>query len=184
LTDEDWRNRDKPGIIGDMEQLWMRPIAHGEQLIESIDDLKAWMDGIPQRHQKVSDRECSCGWRAMSQDVLWDAHADGGPVRDLAEFVPSRVFDSTLDRDLSCAEFEVDADIRFAHASAEEDYICDVLASIALGAPEPQRLAAALLARLQPGSGHLIDISRAGVAVDPELVPEPPPFDPDEFLRR
>ena len=71
--------------------------------ITTIDELHRWIEEIPERHQQQGDF-CKCGWSA--QFATWEEHMKGGPVHDLADFVPSRT--SGSDGQVMCGHLEDD----------------------------------------------------------------------------
>lgn len=64
------------------------------KMIETLDDLREWIDDAPTRHQRVDDFHCSCGWFSYpacevgDETLDWSWHTQGGPLHDLLSYLP------------------------------------------------------------------------------------------------
>lgn len=141
--------------------------------IESLDELRRWMEEVPQRHAP-SGGGCSCGWQPFEVDgmpsVTYADHVSEGPIAELPDFLASQCYDGA-DR-LSISAYE-----RWLEETGDRNHevielLLDLIVEHVAGQSSTDRLAAAVC-RIYPKSVWARAI-RQLVEVDPSLATDIP----------
>ena len=54
----------------------------------TIEEVLAWIANTDERHAKVDDLTCACGWVGFGA-ITWDQHRPHYPLGDLSDIIPS-----------------------------------------------------------------------------------------------
>lgn len=134
-------------------------------MLETVEQVRGWLDRAAGRHYETGQGECSCGWTTNGPEMIpWAEHADVALVSDLAECLPAR---SAMG--VSCAQIESDLYDCIDRLREYNDAMLDALLRIACGHPQSAQFAAAVVCRMLPGSAWAEAIRTDGIQFDATL---------------